>query len=122
MAFLGLKSLNEKEAQVLTFDGKHDEFKPGEVKIVEESVAFHANKLSIYKTQSVGGGLVAQHIKRFKILPLDEALAAGAKLPESQSMKAARAKLEADKAAKGQLFEEFKAQLQKEGWQPPKGR
>ena len=114
--FLGVKNLLEKEA-VLTHDGVHTVFKPGEIRILEEPDALHANTRTITFHQKDGdtkSPILAK--KMFSIFSATEALKLGAKIEDGQDpMGDAKVALDMEKEIENRLL----SKLQADGWKAP---
>ena len=115
-----------KDPQVLTYDGKTRNFKPGEVKLVDGvPAAFIEGRVHHFHPKSKdeqGREVQSQTVlglRLFDIIPIDEALKKGAKLEEDPQVAAARAVAEAAKKERAQLLKELKESLVEDGWTPP---
>lgn len=121
MAHIGVKNRTDED-QVLTFDGNSIFFKPEQVKIVEGVPAGFIESRMYTQHKKNSKGEMERHlvgIRVFDVVPLADALKV-ASPEEDPAVVRAREQAEADKKAKAALFEEFKANLVADGWQPPK--
>lgn len=131
--FVGVQSM-EKSPQVLTFDGRAYHFggegEADHVRILPSDIGRHAETRMVTRHAEKDGRTLPHLIGRmlFKIIPLDEALKAGAALEENPVVVRARelaaAKAEDRKKLAAELEDEITAKviknLEAQGWKPPK--
>ena len=132
MAHIGVKN-RTAEKQYLKHDGQEWEFAPagqkGSIRLVEGvPEGFILNRMIVQhvKKPVVVNGEETERLtpqvqgqRLFDVMPLDEAVKAGAIIDEDPRVVEARKQAEAKAAERKQLLEELKNSLQAEGWVPP---
>lgn len=124
--FSGVKN-RTAEQQVLCYDGKAIEFKPGEVRILESALAEFASKRMNVRHKIIdengrkGISPTVEGIRLFEIIPLEDALKV-ARIEENPSVVEARERAAEKESEKKALVASIMDELKSQGWKPPRNQ
>ncbi len=117
MGLIGIKN-RTKDTRSVQFDSRVVVIKPEEIVLLEDAMAAHANEQMVYLHGKDKDGNIIQNdikaLKLFELVPLDEAVKLGAKLPESAFAVAEREKKAKELQERKKLVDEIKLQVRAE--------